>query len=162
MPPKLIIFALVSFFHNLFTALWIGGLIVTAISFMPSVKSVLGATPQTKKVMATFQNRQSIWVYVSIVGLILTGLLMSNRSPDFNSLFSFDNPYSIALSFKHILVLGMIGISLYRSLVMGGKSDVSSPAKERLKMGLLLINVVLGIAVLLLSGFVVALSAPIG
>ncbi|NOH04571.1 MAG: hypothetical protein HND47_22695 [Chloroflexi bacterium] len=85
MTAKFIVFALVSFFHDLFTAVWMGGLIVTALSFMPSVKEALGAGPQVKKVMTAFQKRQSIWVYVSMAGLVLTGLLMTNRSPEFGS-----------------------------------------------------------------------------
>ena len=162
MTGKIIVFALVSFFHNLFTAIWMGGLIVTALAFMPSVKSVLGANPQTKKVMAAFQKRQSVWVYISIIGLIMTGLLMSNRSPAFEQLFGFGNPYMIALTIKHILVLGMIGISLYRSLANSNPRGSSLAAKERLNARLLLINIVLAFAVLLTSGFVAALAGSTG
>jgi putative copper export protein len=158
MDPKIIVFALISFFHNLFTVIWMGGLIVTALSFMPSIKTVLGANPQTKKVMIAFQKRQSTWVYTSIVGLILTGLLMANRSPEFEQLLGFGNPYTIALSIKHFLVLVMIGISLYRSLVPDHKKGSSSSARERLNARLLLINIVLAVAVLLTSGFVAALA----
>lgn len=161
MTAKLIVFALVSFFHDLFTAIWIGGLIVTFLAFMPVVKAVLGANPQTKKVMSAFQKRQSIWVYISIGGLILTGLLMANRSPEFERLFGFGNPYSVALTVKHILVLVMIGISLYRSLAFGREKGPSSPAKERLSARLLLTNVVLAFLVLLTSGFVSALARPL-
>lgn len=162
MTAKIIVFALVSFFHDLFTAIWVGGLIVTAISFMPSVKSTLGASPQTKKVMSEFQNRQSIWVYISITGLIITGLMMSNRSPEFGGLFNFSNAYSITLSLKHILVLVMTSIALYRSLVLGREKGSSSQAKERLNARLLLINIFLALAVLLTSGFAAALSSPAG
>ena len=98
MTAKIIAFALISFFHNLFTAIWMGGLIVTVLAFLPAVKETLGAGPQVKKVMMAFQKRQSVWVYVSMAGLILTGLLMTNRSPQFESLFAFGNPYSVALS----------------------------------------------------------------
>jgi len=158
MAAKLIVFALVSFFHDLFTAIWIGGLIVTAFTYMPAVKEVLGGTPQMKMVMSAFQKRQSVWVYVSIVGLILTGLLMSNRSPEFERLFAFSNPYSVALTIKHILVLVMIGLSLYRSLVLGREEGLSSPSREQLNVRLLLINVVMAFLVLLTSGFVAALA----
>lgn len=162
MTAKLIVFALVSFFHDLFTAIWIGGLIVTGLVFMPVVKDVLGAGPQTKKIMATFQKKQSVWVYISMTGLLLTGLLMNNRSPEFEHLFAFSNPYSIALSIKHILVLAMIGISLYRALVLGKEKGPSSPAKERLNTQLLLTNITLAFLVLLTSGFVAALAKPLG
>jgi putative copper export protein len=153
-----IAFALVSFFHDLFTAIWIGGLIVTVLAFMPSVKTVLGASPQTKELLAAFKKRQSVWVYVSIFGLVLTGLLMTNRSPDFGGLFSFANPYSITLSLKHILVLAMIAIALYRSLVLGRGKAPATPAQERLNAQLLLANVVLAVVVLLMSGFVAAFA----
>jgi hypothetical protein len=43
--------------------------------------------------------------------------------------------------------------------VLGSRSAPFSPRQEKLKVGLLLVNVVLGIAVLLLSGFSVALGA---
>ncbi|MDL1910471.1 hypothetical protein FBQ81_07225 [Chloroflexi bacterium CFX6] len=160
MTAKIIVFALVSFFHDLFTAVWMGGLIVTALSFMPSVKEALGAGPQVKKVMTTFQKRQSVWVYVSMAGLILTGLLMTNRSPEYEALFSFGNAYSAMLSIKHILVLAMIGISLYRALVLG-RARAMTPEKERLNVRLLLINAGLAVTVLLVSGFVAALARPI-
>ena len=159
MTPQIIVFALVSFFHDLFTAIWMGGLIVSVLAFMPAVKEALGAGPQIKKVMTAFQKRQSVWVYVSMAGLILTGLLMTNRSPEFESLFAFGNAYSAALSVKHILVVAMIGISLYRALVLGRAA--LTPDKERLNMQLLFINAALAVVVLLTSGFTAALARPI-
>lgn len=156
MPAKTIIFALITFLHDLFTAVWIGGLITLGLTVMPSVKKVLGKGPQTKKLMDTIQKRHSVWVYVSLIGLIITGLLQSNRSPEFLGLFSFGNAYSATLAIKHILVLAMIAIALYRSLALG---STSTPAEEKLKVRLLVLNIVFGISILLLSGFTAALSS---
>ncbi len=156
---KIIVFALASFFHDLFTVIWMGGLIVSVLAVMPAVKEALGAGPQVKKVMAAFQKRQSRWVYLSMAGLIVTGLMMGNRSPEFQGLFHFGNPYSIALSLKHILVIAMIGITLYRALVLGKPSPSLTPEKERLNLRLLLVNTALAVLVLLSSGFVAALAA---
>lgn len=161
MTPQMFVFALVSFFHDLFTAIWMGGLIVSTLAFLPAVKDALGPGPQVKKVMAAFQKRQSVWVYVSMVGLILTGLLMTNRSPEFEALFAFGNPYSAALSTKHILAILMIGISLYRALVLGRARSRMTPEKERLNVQLVIANAVLAVTVLLASGFVAALARPI-
>jgi putative copper export protein len=111
--------------------------------------------------MMAFQKRQSIWVYVSMAGLILTGLLMTNRSPQFESLFAFGNPYSVALSIKHILVVVMIGISLYRTLALGNAQSDTNPKKERLSVQLLLMNAALAVVVLLISGFTSALANPL-
>ncbi len=122
MSPKLFGFALISFLHTLFTVIWFGGMMVTLFTYMPAVKEALGPGPQTKRVMAVFKRKQRIWVYVSMVGLLITGLLMSNRNPQFVRLFSLGNPFSIALTIKHALVIVMIGIALYRSIVLVPKS----------------------------------------
>lgn len=161
MNPKIIVFALVSFLHNLFTVIWMGGLIITVLTFLPVLKETLGPGPQTKKAMAAFQKRQSVWVYISMVGLILTGLLMANRSPQFGGLFAFGNPYSVTLSIKHILVIIMIAITLYRTLVLGRSQAKMTPEKERLSLQLLLVNAALAVMVLLTSGFAASLARPL-
>jgi uncharacterized membrane protein len=154
--PKLVVFAVVTFLHDLFTVVWVGGLIALGLVVMPSARKVLGMGPQTKKLMETIQKRMSMLVYVSIVGLLLTGLLLSRRSPAFQGLLQFGNTYSIVLVFKHILVLLMIAVTLLRSLAL---RRVSGPTQERLKTGLLFLNIALGILVLILSGFSAALSS---
>ena len=161
MTVQTLVFAFVTFLHDLFTVIWMGGLIVTVISYLPALKKALGPGPLVKKVMSAFQNRQSIWVYISMGGLILTGLLLSNRNPEFDSLFGFGNAYSVALSIKHILVILMIGITLYRSLVISRPQAVMTPEKEQLSLKLLIINVFLAVAVLFSSGLVAAIAKPI-
>lgn len=160
MDAKTLVFAFVSFFHDLFTVIWMGGLVVTVLSYLPALKDALGAGPQIKKVMMAFQKRQSIWVYVSMGGLILTGLLMSNRNPEFDHLLGFGNVYSSTLSIKHILVILMIGITLYRSLILSQPKAVMTPKKEHLSFQLLIVNVVIAIAVLFTSGLVASLAKP--
>ena len=159
MPSKQIVFAIVTFLHDLFTAVWIGGVITLGITVLPSAKKVLGMGPQTKKLMDAIQKRLSVLVYVSIVGLLLTGLLQANRNPAFQGLFSFGNSYSTVLTIKHILVLAMVAVALYRSLVLGRRSGPPTSAQERLKAGLLFLNIILGVAILLLSGFSAALAS---
>jgi putative copper export protein len=152
-------FAIITFLHDLFTAVWIGGVITLGITVLPSAKKVLGMGPQTKKLMDAIQKRLSVLVYVSIVGLLLTGLLQANRNPAFQGLFSFGNSYSAVLTIKHILVLAMVAVALFRSLVLGRRSGPSTPSQEKLKAGLLFLNIILGVAILLLSGFSAALAS---
>ena len=111
-----------------------------------------------RKAERRLKKRLSALVYASIVGLLATGLLMSNRAPAYLGLFSFGNLYSTLLTVKHILVLLMIGVALYRSLVLGRKSG--PPERwQKLNAGLLLLNIVLGIGVMLLSGLTASLAA---
>ena len=157
MATNTMVFAFVSFFHNLFTVIWMGGLIVTVLSYLPALKEVLGPGQQVKKVMGAFQKRQSIFVYISMGGLILTGLLMSNQNPAFEHLFGFGNAYSTVMSIKHILVICMVGVTLFRSLFLG-LNKPGNPEKEQLSLQLLIVNTGLAVAVLLTSGLVTALS----
>jgi len=158
MPTKTIVFAMVTFLHDLFTAVWIGGLITLGLTVMPSVKKILGKGPETKKLMDAIQKRHSVLIYVSMIGLVLTGLLQANRTSVFLGLFSFGNTYSAVLAVKHILVLAMIVIALYRSLAL---SKVNTHAQEKLKAALLFLNIIFGVSILLLSGFATALSSSI-
>ncbi len=158
--PKQTIFAIVTFLHDLFTVVWIGGMISLALVVIPSARQVFGLGPDTKKLMDAIQARLSRLVYVSIVGLLLTGLLLARRSSEFQGLFHFGNTYSAVLSVKHVLMVAMVGVALFRSLVLGRQSGPVSPSLEKRKVGLLLLNVVLGVVVLLLSGFGAALAKP--
>lgn len=153
-----IIFAIATFLHDLFTVIWMGGMIVTAISFLPAAREALGPGLQMKAVMAAFLKRQSLWVYISMAGLIATGLLLSKHSPSFTSLFTFGDPYGTILSLKHILVIVMIAISLYRAISLRRPQAEPSAKVARLGMQLLLVNAVLAVLVLLLSGSLAALA----
>lgn len=158
--PKQAIFAIVVFLHDLFTAVWIGGLITLALTVLPSARQVLGKGPQMKKLLNAIQQRLSLLIYVSIVGLIVTGVLQANRNPAFEGLFRFGNAYSTALSLKHVAVIAMVGVALFRSLVLGRRQGPLTPSQEKLSAGLLLLNMVLGIVVLLLTGLSVAYGSP--
>ena len=159
--PKQTVFALVTFLHDLFTAAWIGGLITLALTVLPAAKQVLGTGPQTKKLLDTIQKRLSVLVYVSIVGLVLTGMLQANRNPAFQGLFSFGNTYSTVLALKHILVAVMVGVALYRSFVLGRQTGPPTSSQERLSGFLLYLNALLGVVALLLSGIsAVLISGP--
>ncbi len=165
MPSKQIAFALITFIHDLFTVIWIGGIFSLAVVVMPAARGVFGLGPEVKKLMAAIQKRLSTLVYISIVALAITGFLMSQRTEAFQGLFSFANAYSTVLSIKHLVFLAMIVVALVRSLALGKTAGAkpgpgtAAARQEKAKMALLLANLVLGIAALLLSGFAAALAA---
>lgn len=125
---------------------------------MPAARDVLGRGPQLKQLMGVVQKRLSRLIYLSIVVLVVTGMLEARRAPAFQGLFSFGSTYSMVLAIKHVLVIVMIAVALYRSLVLG-RQTASSPAQEKLGKVLMLLNIVLGTVILFLSGMNGALSA---
>lgn len=54
MDIKDIVYGLDLFLHNLFTVVWMGGVIVAAISVLPAAKDAFGPGPQVKKFMTAF------------------------------------------------------------------------------------------------------------
>ena len=101
----------------------------------------------------TIRKRLNSLVWVSIIGLLVTGILLSNSSPLFGGLFSIANEYNILLTLKHIVIALMVIIVIVRGNIL--PRVVSTPPEkiERISKILMMLNLVFGILVLLLSGF---------
>ncbi len=161
MPSKQVVFALVTFLHDLFTVLWIGGLATLGIVVLPAARQVFGPGGELRKLIDAVQRRLSWVVYASMVGLILTGILLSRRSPSFTGLFQTGNLYSLVLTIKHVFVIAMVGIGLYRRLALVPRRGPADAAREKRSMALIYLNLALGVIVLLLSGFSAALASAL-
>ncbi len=108
------------------------------------------------------RSRLSIFVYISIVVLLVTGLLLSKQSPLSSSFFSFENTYSIILSIKHILYFLMVAIAVFRGTILDRIKMKNKEVKHKVSKVLLLSNVIFAIAVLFLSAYTgVLASMPI-
>ena len=155
---NILIFVLVDFLHNLFTVFWIGGQIVLLLIILPAVKNTLGKNKESKNLLRVIKNRMSIGVYICLIGFAVTGLMMTHRAPLASQIISFENNYSILLSLKHFIFIGMVAISLFRSRLID-MFKLEMPKKEKINVLLLVVNVLLGISVLLLSSYLGVLSS---
>jgi uncharacterized membrane protein len=150
--------AAVLFAHDLFTVLWIGGMIAVAVGLVPAARKILDRG-HMMRLMAGVQSRLRWFVYVAMVVLVVTGILLARRSPGFSGFFAWNDAYSIALSLKHTLIVGMVGIALVRSLALSppagapAGSAPGGPPGLRMRAGaaLLAVNIALGCGVLFLS-----------
>jgi len=154
---ELLLLGLVSFLHDLFTVMWIGGMLVLGFVILPTIKKTLGLGPETKKLMDAIRDRLSKLAYLSMIGLLVTGILLSRSSPLYLGPLSIGNEFSAWLSIKHLMIALMVVISIVRSIVVPGKA-MPEPKKMKLNALLLMLNIVLGIGVLLLSGFIAAVN----
>ncbi|MHA1137110.1 MAG: CopD family protein [Candidatus Thorarchaeota archaeon] len=152
----LLVLGLVKFLHDLFTATWIGGLFTLAIVVLPSIKKTMGMNPESKKLIMTIRKRLNGIVWISIIGLLVTGILLSNSSPLFGGLFSIANEYSILLTIKHIVIALMVIIVIVRGHVLPRMTNTPPQKIEKISKVLMMLNLVFGIVVLLLSGFTAA------
>lgn len=153
---------LITFLHNVFTALWIGGMLTLAFTVLPAMRKVLGKSKETQALNSMIKKKLSLLTYISIIGLIVTGLLMSNRavlSGLSTGFLSFGNEYSILMSIKHLLYFVMIFLSLFRSQIVDRVKKFTPEQKQKLNMLTLLLNILAGLAVLFLSSYVSVLAS---
>lgn len=162
MSASVLLPALVLFLHDLFTVLWIGGILFMALVMMPALRTAraastrpgagAGAAPggdppvvregSLASLSKGIQSRLGVVSLVSLVGLVVTGMLLARRSGAVGFL-RFDTAYAAVLSVKHLLVVGLVLASLLRRRLpaSGGRSATV----------LLALSVVLAIAILALS-----------
>ena len=68
---------IISALHNLFTSLWIGGLAFMIAILIPVVMKFFEDKEQGEQFLGKVQTRLKIIAVISIVGLMVTGALMS-------------------------------------------------------------------------------------
>jgi len=150
--PQQIVFGIIRALHDLFTAMWIGGLLTTALSFMPVFKESRDKIKGLVVLLDGYQRKLANYVLISIVGLWITGLLLSKQSPAYSGFMNFSTTSNTLLSIKHILIFVMIIIGLYRRFVLGRKLKSFSEQQQKTYGILLMVNALLGVVVLFLSG----------
>ncbi len=143
--------------HDLFTVVWIGGLLTMGLIVMPAAKKIFDDPEKLKKFTGTAQKRMSQWGYLSIAVLLVTGVLLARYGSDFAGLFSFNNLYSGLLAVKHLIFLTMIIIVVARKLVLK-KPDNHPLQKKKIPEKMFLANVLLGSVVVILSSIVSAIG----
>ena len=149
--PNILIPTIVRSFHNIFTSVWVGGMLALVLSVMPSIRKEIKDPGMQGKVIDQVLIRQSRWVYFGIIVLFASGVLMTRLSGQSNGLLDFTNTYATVLSIKHILVILMAMIAVIRSTVFRKAASSMNKGKKKASMALLMINTLIGLAVLVLS-----------
>ena len=149
--PNLIVPTIVRSLHNIFTSIWIGGMLTMIISILPVVRKEIKDPAIRGSVMDSIMNKQSKWIYIGIVVLALTGMLMTRLSGKSSGFIDFSNPYAVALSIKHILMLLISLIAVVRSIVFKHTASGKDKSKKMLSTALLFVNTFLGVIILVLS-----------
>lgn len=153
MTNQTIIMGILGFLHNLFTVVWIGGLFMIVITILPAAKKSLANNKQVGQLMFAILKRHRGWVYISFVGLFLTGVLQARGRSDFGGMMRFDSTYTSLVSIKFILTLIMVVIALYRSIVFGKKGENITTEQTKMSLRLVFTNAALGVLILLASAF---------
>jgi len=140
------------FLHNVFTATWIGGLLLMVLVILPGLKKNPNIK-EPKVAVRSVQKRLSVVAIISMVGLAATGMLMSRLLAGNRGLFNFTTPYTVTLSIKHIMMLMMVALAVVR-LSLNKKNEKQNSQKiERISAMVLMLNAIVGLVVLFLSSY---------
>ena len=151
MNPQMIMIAVITFLHDFFTAVWIGGLFVLLFSTLPGLKKAGFDIKVTQKTALLIQNRMQPFVIVSIIGVILTGIQLSLSGGRVNGFFSFSSGYATILSIKHIFSALMVLLAVTRTIVLNKSKNSKSKKLGKISAACLVANFTSGIIVLFLS-----------
>lgn len=150
-----IIPGIISALHDLFTSLWIGGLAFMIVILIPTVMKFFEDKEKGEEFISKIQIRIKIVAVISIIGLIVTGILMSRQAILHGALvgpFTFGvNAYSTLMGVKHILMILMVVVAITKGAILDNLKK-QTPALKKIRVILIGINLLLGIAVLVLSG----------
>ncbi|MHA1124368.1 MAG: hypothetical protein ACTSO7_08915 [Candidatus Heimdallarchaeota archaeon] len=146
---------IISALHDLFTSLWIGGLAFMLVILIPLVRKFFEDREQGEEFLSKVQIRLKVLAVLSIIGLIVTGILMSRQAALHGALagpFSFGvNDYSTLLGVKHILMILMVVVAITKGAILDNLKK-QTMALKKIRVILIAVNLLLGIAVLVLSG----------
>jgi putative copper export protein len=143
----------IRFLHNLFTALWIGGMLLMAVVILPGIRK----NPRISEPMMVIngiQDRINPFALVSMAGLALTGSLLGKSSKSFTGLMDFGTPYMTALSVKHILIVVMVVLAFVRLYINKRIKVEKKMELQKASAGILAFNALLGVIVLFLSSMI--------
>jgi putative copper export protein len=141
------------FLHNLFTALWIGGMLLMAAVILPGIRK----NPKISEplmVINGIQDRIKPFALVSMAGLALTGLLLGKSSKSFTSLMDFGTPYMTAVSIKHILIVVMVILAFVRLSINKRVKVEKKMELQKASAGILALNALFGVVILFLSSMI--------
>ncbi len=168
--------AVVSWLHLIGITFWVGGIFVSTMVLMPSLKAISPA--EGGKLMEAFSKRFGILTWLAVALVVITGIILTNDIIGFSLLVSSNTRYANLLLTKIILAIVMILNGTYMSFVLGrkmasfssappaskpadsgGKSQPSGPPPELLRLqGRMAIigwvQVVLALAILLVMGLI--------
>ncbi|OHB77883.1 MAG: hypothetical protein A2Z25_07895 [Planctomycetes bacterium RBG_16_55_9] len=165
---NLLILSLSHFLHLLATVVWIGGIVIILAVILPGAKAALASSPAVGGLMKEVSRRFTPMANVSILVLIVTGVIITHYDPNFKGALQFDNPWSVVMLLKHLLVALMITVHFYRGFVLNPRiARLSSQAADarvastlssqvaglqKLSLNLVRANFAMGMIVLLLTG----------
>jgi uncharacterized membrane protein len=103
--------------HMLATVIWIGGLAALSILVLPAARRSLDGKAYAA-FLADLQRRFDPLAWFSLLVLGGTGLFQMSANPHYRGFLTITDVWAYAILIKHLLFLGMAGLSIYLTWVI--------------------------------------------
>lgn len=160
--PPFLALSITYWLHMLATVTWIGSLASLSLLVLPAARAALdGATYAA--FLERLQRRLDPLGWISLVVLTATGMFQMSASPNYSGFLAIDNRWALAILIKHVVFLGMTGVSAYltwgllpalrRAALRQSLGQETGEAEKlrRQETFLIRLNLALGVVVLLLT-----------
>ncbi len=108
------VLALLYWLHMLATVFWLGGLAGMAFVVVPVARQHLQGEKQAAFFLALQQRMDRIgWAALAV--LLATGMFQMSANPNYEGVLAITNTWARAILFKHLVFLGMVGLSAWQT-----------------------------------------------
>ena len=113
---KVLIPTILRFLHDMGTIVWIGSLFFMTFILNTGLRKI-GDPQKTMEVGRNIYKKLTPIMVVAMIVIILSGLPLAKKNPDFNGLFSFNDGYSTVLSIKILFVALMVLVVITKKIM---------------------------------------------
>lgn len=111
---SLILFSLSTWLHAVTSIIFIGHYLLLSLIYLPVLaKEKTGLTS-----LSAISKRSRVWMYTSLLIFFVTGIYLMFVDPNYLGVGNFQNPWSVLMLIKHILILGMIGMGFWFNAIL--------------------------------------------
>ena len=108
------LFSLSSWLHAVATVIFIGHHLLLTLIYLP----VLAKENSGGMILSSISKRSRIWMYISLVIFMVTGIYLMIADPNYLGFGNFGNLWGILMLVKHILITGMIVMGFWYNAIL--------------------------------------------
>ena len=115
--------------HTLATVIFIGHYLLLSMLYLP----VLSKMEQGgAAALSEISKRSRVWLYIAFGLIAATGIYLTLVDLYYVGLGRFQNPWSVLMLVKHILILGMVGLGFWFNVIVRVGSLLRSTSNSAL------------------------------
>jgi uncharacterized membrane protein len=115
--------------HTLATVIFIGHYLLLSLLYLPVLSKMEQGGTAT---LSEISKRSRVWLYIALCLFAMTGIYLTLVDPYYLGLGKFQNPWSVLMLVKHILIVGMIGLGFWFNVIVRVGSLLRSTSNSAL------------------------------